>query len=66
MGKSYSEDHLMHILLDNFHQGGGYTAQIASHQEELIREEKLTDQKSLFISSLHTDYLNIDNSSGFW
>ena len=27
------------------------------------REEKFTDQKSLNISSLHTDYLNLDSSS---
>ena len=29
------------------------------------REEKFTDKKSLKISSLQTDYLNIDSSSGF-
>ena len=29
------------------------------------REEKFTDKKSLNISSLQTDYLNIDSSSGF-
>ena len=29
---SYSEDQLMHTILDNFHQGGKYYAQIASHQ----------------------------------
>ena len=29
------------------------------------REKKFTDKKSLNISSLQTDYLNIDNSSGF-
>ena len=29
---SYSEDQLMHTFLDNFHQGGKYSAQIASHQ----------------------------------
>ena len=54
----------MHIFLDNFHQGGKYSAQIASHQVDLRREENLTDQKSLFISSLQTDYLNLDSSSG--
>ena len=31
VGNIYSEDYLMHIFLDNFHQGGKYTAQIASH-----------------------------------
>ena len=50
--------------MDNFHQGGKYSAQIASHQAELRREERFTDQKSLNISSLQTDYLNLDSSSG--
>ena len=40
VGKKYSEDKLLHIFLDNFHQGGKYSAQIASHQKELRREEK--------------------------
>ena len=62
---SYSEDQMMHTFLDNFHQGGKYSAQIASHREELRREENFTNQKSLNISSLHTDYLNLDSSSGF-
>ena len=35
---SYSEDQLMHIFLDNFHQDGRYSAQIASHQAELRKE----------------------------
>ena len=65
VGKSYSEDQLMHTFLDNFQQGGKYSAQIAIHQAELIREEKFTDKKSLNISSLQTDYLNLDSSSGF-
>ena len=34
-------------------------------QAELRREEKFTDQKLLNITSLKTDYLNIDSSSGF-
>ena len=55
----------MHTFLDKFHQGGKYSAQIASHQAEFRREEKFTDQKSLNISSLKTDYLNLDSSSGF-
>ena len=61
----YSEDQLMHTFLDNFHQGVKYSAQIASHQAELRIEEKFTDQKSLNISSLQTDYLNLERSSGF-
>ena len=52
----------MHTFLDNFHQGGKYSAQMASHQAELRREEKFTDQIFLNISSLKTDYLNLDSS----
>ena len=55
----------MHTFLDNFHQGGKYSAQITSHQLELRREEKFTYQKSLNISSLQTDDLNLYSSSGF-
>ena len=65
VGHSYSEDQLMHTFLDKFEGGGKYSAQIASHQAELRIEEKFTDQKSLNISSLQTDYLNLDSSSGF-
>ena len=38
VGNIYSEDQLMYTFLDNFHQGGKYSAQIASHQAELRRE----------------------------
>ena len=31
----------MHTFLDNFHQGGKYSAQIAIHQAELRIEENL-------------------------
>ena len=55
----------MHTFMDNFQQGGKYSSQIAIQQAELRREEKFTDQKSLNISSLQTNYLNIDNISGF-
>ena len=54
----------MHIFLDNFHQGGKYSAQIASHQAELRKEETFTDQKYLSILSLQTDYINLDSRSG--
>ena len=54
----------MQIFFDNFHQGGKYTAQIASHQAELGREDLFTDQKYLSITSIQTEYLNIDSSSG--
>ena len=59
-----SEEQLMHIFLDNFHQGGKYSAKIASPQAELRREEKITYQKLLSISFLQADYLNIDSISG--
>ena len=52
VGNSYSKDQLMHTFLDKFQQGGKYSAQIASHQAELRREEKFTDQKSLNIPLL--------------
>ena len=51
--------------MHTFHQGGKYSARIASHQAELRREEKFTYQKAFNISSLQTDYLNIDIRSGF-
>ena len=44
VGNSYSEDQLMHTFLDNFHRGGKCSAQIASHQAELRREETFTDK----------------------
>ena len=52
----------MHTFLDNFHKSGKYSAQLASHQAELRREEKFPDRKSLNISLLQTDYLNLDSS----
>ena len=38
---SYYEDQIMHTFMDNFHQGGKYSAQIASQQAELRREKSL-------------------------
>ena len=38
VGNSYSDDQIMHTFLDNFHQSGKYSAQLASHQAELRRE----------------------------
>ena len=54
VGNSYSEDQIMHTFLDNFRQSGKYSAQLASHQAELRREELYPDQKCLNISSLQT------------
>ena len=65
VGNTYSKDQLMHTFLDKFHQGGKYSAQKASHQAELRREGIFTDQKSLSISFLKTNYLNLDRSSVF-
>ena len=64
VGSSYKEDQLMHIFLDKFHQGGKYISQIVIQQAELRREEAFTAQKYLSITSLQTDYLNLDSSSG--
>ena len=38
----------MHTFLDNFQQGGKSSAQIASHQAELRREEQFTD-KNIYV-----------------
>ena len=61
VGNSYSEDQIMHTFLDNFHQSGKYSAQLASHKAELIREGNYPDQKCLNISSLQKYYLNLYN-----
>ena len=58
----YSEDQLMHTFYKNFQKCGKYSSQIASHQAELRIEEKMVDQKSLSISDLKIDYLNLENS----
>ena len=48
---SYSEDQLMHIFLDNFHHGGKYSAQKASHQKELrMRCSMIFDLEMLLLS----------------
>ena len=52
VGNYYSEDQLMHTFMDNFHQGGKYSTQIAIHRAYLRIENKFTDKKSLNISSL--------------
>ena len=55
----------MHTFLNQFHQGGRYSSQIARHWTELMREEKFTGQKYLLILSLQTYYLNLESSSVF-
>ena len=64
VGNRYSEDQLMHVFLDNFHQDGKYIAHKSIHQAKFRREEKFTDQKYLSITSLQTDYVNLDIRSG--
>ena len=54
----------MDIFLDNFHQGGEYSSQIARHKADLRIEGRFNDQKYLSITYLHNDHLNIDRSSG--
>ena len=49
LGNTYSEYQLIHTFMDNFHKGGRYSAQISSHQVELIIEETFNDQISLSI-----------------
>ena len=58
----YTEDQLMLTCLNKLYQVGEYSSKIASHQSELSGEEKIFDQKSLSISDLQIDYLNLDNS----
>ena len=57
---NYSEDQLIPIFLDDFHHSGKCTAQIANQQAEIRRGGNFTDQKYLSITSLQTDYLNLD------
>ena len=59
---SYSGYQFMHNFLDNFHQGGKYSAQISRHQAELMREGTFVDKQTLSISDLQIDYLNFDSS----
>ena len=62
VGNSYTEDQPMQNFLENVQKGGKFSTQIATHQAELGREEKIIDQKLLSISDLQIDYLNLDNS----
>ena len=55
VGNTYSEEALMHMFLDNFHQAGKYSAQVAAHQAELRREEFNPSHKSLSLALLQTD-----------
>ena len=62
MVNSYSGYQFMHTFLDNFHQGGKYSAHISRHQAELMREGTFVDKQTLSISDLQIDYLNFENS----
>ena len=61
MVNRYTGDPLMHTFLKKIQQGIRYYSQIASYQEELRREERIINQKSLSISDLQRDYLNLNN-----
>ena len=54
LGNTYSEDQLMHTFMDNFHQGGKYSAQIVSHQAEISRE------KNISLSKIFTYFISTD------
>ena len=49
VGNSNTEDQGTHTFLENLHNGGNYSAHIASHQQEFRRAEKFIDQKSVSI-----------------
>ena len=59
---SYSGDKSMHTISDNLYQGVKYSDQIEIHKAYLRREENFVYQKSLSISALKIDYLNLENS----
>ena len=63
-GRSYSEDHLMHILLDNFHQGVNVLHRQQASRQSWEDKKTFTEQKISIYLSLQTDYLNLDNISG--
>ena len=50
--KFFTEDHLLHIFLDNFPPGVKLTAQIASHKAELIRE-KILLSKNIYLFQIY-------------
>ena len=52
----------MYTFLDNYHQGVKYSAHMESHQDYLRREEKIVDHKSLSISALQINDLNLESS----
>ena len=45
VGNTYSENQLIHIFMDKFHQGGKYSAQINSHQAELRTEGRFSEEE---------------------
>ena len=57
----YTGDKLIQTCVDNFQQGGNYSAHIEKHQAELKRKEDIIDQKSLSTSDLQINYLNLVN-----
>ena len=53
---------MIHTFLHNFQQCGKSSDQIASHQAENSTEEKFIHQRSLSMSDLQLDYLNLVES----
>ena len=43
LGNSYSEDQLMHTFLNNFHQGGKYSAQISRDYPKIGGDDIIED-----------------------
>ena len=52
----------MHTFLKIYLQSGKYSSPKESYQAELQKKGKFIDQKSLSISDLQIDYLNLYNS----
>ena len=53
VGGNYSDNHNIHIFLDNFQQGIKYSSHIAIHQVDLRREEKFIRQ-NLYLFHLYS------------
>ena len=56
VGNSYSEDQLIHIFLNKFHQGGKDTAQISnSYPQKGFKRRGKNYRPKIFIYYIHTD-----------
>ena len=52
---------MVNTFFTNYQQGVKYSAQIESHEAEMRRKGKVIEKKSLSISDLQIDYLNLEN-----